>query len=83
MACRLSLDMKPIRANIISLGAVDTKLRKMNEEAKQKLFMSMEPRMPIGRGGRVQDVADAYIYAMKDENLSSSLISSNGGGLLM
>ena len=83
MARGLALDMKPIRVNIVSPGAVDTELWKMSEEAKQKLFASMSSRMATGRVGRVEDVAEAYIYAMKDENLTGSLISSNGGALLM
>ena len=83
MARGLALDMKPIRVNIISPGAVDTELWKMSEEAKQKLFATMGQRMLTGRVGRVEDVAEAYIYAMKDENLTGSLISSNGGGLLI
>jgi NAD(P)-dependent dehydrogenase (short-subunit alcohol dehydrogenase family) len=83
MARGLALDMKPIRVNIISPGAVDTELWNMSEETKQKLFATMGPRLPTGRVGRVEDVAEAYIYAMKDENLTGSLISTNGGGLLL
>lgn len=31
----------------------------------------------------MEDVAEAYLYVMKDENLTDSLIASNGGGLLI
>jgi NAD(P)-dependent dehydrogenase (short-subunit alcohol dehydrogenase family) len=83
MARGLALDMKPIRVNIVSPGAVDTELWKINDELKQKMFAAIASKAPTGRVGRVEDVAEAYIYAMKDENLTGSLISTNGGGLLV
>jgi len=83
MARGLALDMKPIRVNIISPGVVDTELWNMSDEMKQNVFTEMGSKMPTGRVGRVEDVAEAYIYAMKDQNLTGSLISTNGGGLLI
>lgn len=83
--CRgLALDLKPIRVNLISPGAVYTELWDgMPADHKQAMFKSIEEKMPTGRVGQVEDVAEAYLYCMKDKNLTGSMISTNGGALLV
>jgi len=39
-------------------------------------------KMTTGVVGSVEDVAEAYLYVIKDKNITGSLISTNGGGLL-
>lgn len=79
----LALDLKPIRVNLVSPGAVDTELwAGLSDEVKAGMFKSFGDKMTTGRVGQVEDVAEAYVYAMKDSNLSGSLISSNGGALI-
>jgi len=39
--------------------------------------------MATGNMGQVEDVAEAFLYAMKDKNLTGSMISTNGGAMLM
>jgi len=43
----------------------------------------MGERALTGRIGRPEDVAEAYIYAMKDANLTGSVVGNDGGGLLV
>lgn len=83
MAWGLALDMKPIRVNTVSPGAVDTTLWKMPDQEKQEAFRKWEAKMATGRVGQVEDVAEAYLYCMKDRNLTGSIISTNGGALLI
>ncbi|OCL01862.1 short chain dehydrogenase [Glonium stellatum] len=83
MARGLALDMKPIRVNAVSPGAVDTTLWKMPDEEKKEMFKKLEAKMTTGRVGQVEDVAEAYLYCMKDRNLTGSVISTNGGALLI
>ena len=83
MARGLALDLKPVRFNVVSPGAVDTELWKMPEEQKQAAFRQFESRMTTGRVAKVEDVVEAYLYAMRDTNVTGSLISTNGGALLM
>jgi hypothetical protein len=33
--------------------------------------------------GRPEDVAEGYLYCMRDGNLTGSVVSSNGGSLVM
>lgn len=39
--------------------------------------------MATGRAGQVEDVAETYLYCMKDRNLTGGVISTNGGVLLI
>jgi len=43
----------------------------------------MSEHLATGRVGRVEDVAESYLYCMKDENITGSMISSNGGHLIV
>lgn len=55
----------------------------MTEEQKKEAFKSFESKMATGRVGQVEDVAESYLYCMKDKNLTGSMISTNGGSLFM
>lgn len=78
----LALDLKPIRVNLVSLGAVDTEFWKMSEEDKQRIFRMREDNSLTGKVGRVEDVAQSYIYLMTDQNITGSIINSDSGMLL-
>ena len=82
----MALDLKPIRVNLISPGAVATELwgsMGLSEEQKEGLYQKLGKTMPTGRVGKTEDVAEVYLYAVKDENLTGSVISTNGGALLV
>lgn len=80
----LALDLKPIRVNVVSPGAVDTELwAGLPADTKEAMFAEYAKKMTTGTVGQVVDVAETYLYAMKDRNLSGSMISTNGGALLM
>ncbi|KAG9551441.1 NAD(P)-binding protein, partial [Aureobasidium melanogenum] len=80
----LALDLKPIRVNLVSPGAVETPLwNGIPEEQRKQTFEAFGKKMATGKIGQVEDVAEAFLYAMKDKNLTGSMISTNGGALIM
>ena len=79
----LALDLKPIRVNLVSLGAVDTEFWKMPEQDKLKIFKMRGDRSLTGKVGRVEDVAQSYIYLMKDQNITGTIVGTNSGMLLL
>ena len=80
----LALDLKPIRVNLISPGAVDTELwSHMSEEEKQGMFKELSKKIPVGKVASVEDVAESYLYLMKDRNITGAMVSTNGGHLLV
>lgn len=84
MVRALALDLKPVRVNLVSPGAVATELwAGMPREAYVEFERQIGERALTGRIGRPEDVAEAYVYAMKDANLTGSVVGSDGGGLLV
>ncbi|RHZ52478.1 hypothetical protein CDV55_102753 [Aspergillus turcosus] len=73
----LALDMKPLRVNFVSPGPVKTGL--FSDEVADFLAT----RTTLGKVGSVEEVAEAYIYLMKDTNATGSCVSSNAGSLLV
>jgi len=78
MTRNLAVDLKPLRVNLVSPGAVDTELW---GEAREATVKAMGARTLTGRCGTVEDVVQAYLYVMKDENATGSCVSTNGGAL--
>jgi NAD(P)-dependent dehydrogenase (short-subunit alcohol dehydrogenase family) len=80
----LALDLKPIRVNLVSPGAVDTELWKsMSDEAKKGMFEELEKKTPVGHVAKPEELAESYLYLMKDTNITGAMISSSGGHLLV
>ncbi|MCJ1473892.1 hypothetical protein MMC13_002547 [Lambiella insularis] len=80
----LALDLKPIRVNLVSPGTVETPLWKgMSEEAYAEMKKASERRSTTGVFGRAEDVAEAYLYCLRDSNVTGSMISTNSGTLLL
>ena len=80
----LALDMMPIRVNAISPGAVETPLwADFNKEAFEAIKEDVEQRTATRVFGRPEDVAEAYVYVLRDQNCTGSVINTNSGSLLM
>lgn len=80
----LALDMAPLRVNLVSPGPVKTPLwAGIPEDKRNEMYEGMKKRVATGEVGKPEDVAEAYLYAMKDVNATGSVIDSNGGSMLM
>lgn len=80
----LALDLKPIRVNVVSPGAVNTEL--FGAYPKEQLDAMMEnfrTKSTTGTVARPEDLAESYLYLMKDQFVTGSVIESNGGLPLM
>lgn len=83
MTKALAIDLKPIRVNLVSPGAVNTELWDgLGEEKKGQLLKQLESKMLTGRVPGPEQIAEAYLYLMKDSNVTGSMISTNSGSLL-
>jgi NAD(P)-dependent dehydrogenase (short-subunit alcohol dehydrogenase family) len=83
LARGLALDLKPIRVNVVHPGAVKTELFGMfPEEQLEGLLKTFRDSSTTGTVGKPEDLAESYIYLMKDEFVTGSVIESNGGALL-
>lgn len=79
----LALDLAPIRVNIVNPGLVETELwDHMSKEDFEKLKKDSASQLPTGRVAQPEDVAEAYLYLMKDMNVTGISIKTNGGAFL-
>ena len=85
MSRALARDLAPIRVNLVGPGPVETELWSSHMESQNlnDLKASIAKNMATGVFGTVQDVAESYLYVMKDKNITGSIIYTNGGGLLL
>ena len=80
----LALDLKPVRVNLVSPGAVQTEaFDRIAKDNLESFLQKMRDGTTTGQVGRPEDVAEAYLYAMKDRFLTGTMISTDGGRLLV
>ncbi|OTA80278.1 hypothetical protein M434DRAFT_86528 [Hypoxylon sp. CO27-5] len=77
----LALDLLPIRTNLVSPGATNTEALGEGERREQVVAM-MTKNALLGKIGTPEEVAEAYVYLMKDTNSTGSCVSTNGGALV-
>ncbi|KAF4854884.1 Short-chain dehydrogenase/reductase ATR9 [Colletotrichum siamense] len=75
----LTVDFAPVRVNLVSSGPVSTELFQTLPEETVELFRS---KCLTGRIGRPEDVAEAYLYLMKDGNVTGTTLFTEGGRIL-
>ncbi|KAK6956560.1 hypothetical protein Daesc_001838 [Daldinia eschscholtzii] len=74
----LALDLAPVRVNLVSPGPTDTQ----TGEDWARWVEMMTKESLLGKIGTPEEVAEAYIYLMKDTNSTGSCVSTNGGSLV-
>ena len=84
LARQLAFDLAPIRVNAVAPGVIETDLwQGMGEEGKKAFFADHESKIPTGKVGQPEDLAEAYLYCLKDANATGTVIHSNSGTFLM
>ena len=84
LARGLAQDVKPVRVNTVAPGAVLTELHSTHsKENLDVLLQHFRDGSLTGTVARPEDLAESYIYAMKDPFLTGTVIDSNSGGLLV
>ncbi|KAI4217534.1 MAG: hypothetical protein LQ351_000129 [Letrouitia transgressa] len=79
----LAVDLAPIRVNCVSPGAVKTELFDgIPAERREGMLKAFREASLIDRVGKPENLAEAYIYTMKDEFLTGTVFQSDGGRLL-
>ncbi|KAK7985131.1 Short-chain dehydrogenase/reductase fsr5 [Apiospora saccharicola] len=80
----LALDLAPVRVNAVEPGFVDTELWKdLSAQEKADMMRDIASKVPTGVAGMVEDVAEAYVYLMKDRNATGEIVKTRSGGQLV
>jgi NAD(P)-dependent dehydrogenase (short-subunit alcohol dehydrogenase family) len=79
----LALELAPIRVNAVSPGWVDSpvwdKMPGVTAERKKERFSEMAARLPARHIGRPEEIAAAFLFLMKNEFATGTILHLNGG----
>jgi NAD(P)-dependent dehydrogenase (short-subunit alcohol dehydrogenase family) len=79
----LALELAPIRVNTIQPGLIDTPfLDTLGDDRRKAIVADYSARLPVGRVGRAEDVADAVLFLMKNGFVTGITLTVDGGGVL-
>ena len=80
----LAVELAPIRVNTICPGLVRTELwDDMTEQDRAQMYARAGGVLPVGRIGEPQDLAQAYLYAMREGFCTGQVIIVDGGASLV
>lgn len=81
---QLALDLAPIRVNAVAPGVIETDVwQGMGEEDKKAFFADHTSKIPTGTVGQPGDLAEAYLYCIRDLNATGVVLHSNSGTFLV
>jgi len=84
MARALALELAPVRVNVVRPGVIRTDLwDPMGADAREALYDEIADSLPAGRVGEAEDVASAYLYLMANPHATGSIVTVDGGTLLV
>lgn len=80
----LAVELAPIRVNAVSPGWVDTPIWKfVAGERKAETLDAMAGRLPVGRVGRPEDIAEEIIFLMSSGFTTGTVLHVEGGHRLI
>jgi NAD(P)-dependent dehydrogenase (short-subunit alcohol dehydrogenase family) len=80
----LAVELAPVRVNIICPGVVKTPLWDSLPEAdRAALYRQMDEKLLVGHAGESGEVAEAYLYCMRQTYGTGQTIIVDGGGALI
>lgn len=84
LARALAVDLAPIRVNSIQPGYTDTPLFDgLFGAQRDEIIAAAGARLPVGRVGRPEEIADAVLFLMKNAFVTGIALVVDGGGLLI
>ncbi|WP_265565402.1 SDR family oxidoreductase [Streptomyces hygroscopicus] len=80
----LAVELAPVRVNAVSPGVVRSPLWSgMSEGDRDAMFENIGKSLPVGRVGEVEDIAQAYLYLITQPYTTGSIITIDGGTVLV
>jgi NAD(P)-dependent dehydrogenase (short-subunit alcohol dehydrogenase family) len=80
----LAVELAPIRVNIVSPGVVKTPLwSNMTEADRDALYRNVAAALPVGHIGEADEIAQAYLYLMRQSYGTGQVVTVDGGNVLV
>lgn len=80
----LAVELAPIRVNIVCPGVVKTPLwGAMQEADREALYRQMADKLLVGHAGEPEEIAESYLYLMRQTYGTGQVIVVDGGSSLV
>jgi NAD(P)-dependent dehydrogenase (short-subunit alcohol dehydrogenase family) len=80
----LAVELAPTRVNLVTPGFVRSPLwRTMAEPDREAMYAAMGAKLPVGRVGNVAEVAETYMFLMRQGFATGQSVVVDGGGVLV
>ncbi len=80
----LAVELAPLRVNAVCPGVVRTELwTNMSKEDREAMYQMTGQTLPMGRVGEARDLAEAYLYLMREGHSTGQVIIVDGGAVLV
>jgi NAD(P)-dependent dehydrogenase (short-subunit alcohol dehydrogenase family) len=84
MARAWALEFAPVRVNVVRPGVIRTDLwEPMGETDRTALYDDVAAALPLARVGEADDVARAYLFLIDNPHATGSVVTIDGGTLLV
>ncbi len=80
----LAVELAPIRVNAVSPGIVKTDLwNSIPEAEREAMYAHFAQQLPVGHVGEAADIAQTYLYLLRQPFSTGQIIVADGGGVLV
>lgn len=80
----LAVELTPVRVNVVTPGLVKTALwGAMDASARDTLYQDTARGLPVGHVGEAAEIAEAYLYCMRQTYLTGQTLITDGGASLV
>lgn len=80
----MAVELAPVRVNLVSPGVIKTNLwNNMTESDREALYTNVGNALPVKRVGEAEDIAQTFLYMMKQKFATGQVITVDGGTVLV
>ncbi|MCW3106358.1 MAG: short-chain dehydrogenase, partial [Segetibacter sp.] len=80
----MAVDLAPLRVNNIAAGVIKTNLwNNLSDADREGFYKHLESTLPLKRIGEAEDVAEAFVYLMKQPYVTGQSLVVDGGAVLV
>jgi NAD(P)-dependent dehydrogenase (short-subunit alcohol dehydrogenase family) len=80
----MAVELAPLRVNNIAAGVIKTNLwNNLSNDDREGYFKHLEETLLLKRVGEAEDIAQAFVYLMKQRHTTGQSLVIDGGSVLV
>lgn len=80
----MAIELAPVRVNLVSPGVVKTNLwNSMTAAERENLYTGIGNNLPVKRVGEAEDIAQTYLYLIRQQYSTGQTVVVDGGSVLV